>query len=82
MMMYSFLVNSVNVTFFGDEMDILSVDLNNINLDDIDFYKDGIETIIPIRLMALRKALKKRKQRINACRIASNKMLRLVYARL
>ena len=82
MMMYSFLVNSVNVTFFGDEMDILSVDLNNINLDDIDFYKDGIETIIPIRLMALRKALQKRKQRINACRIASNKMLRLVYARL
>ena len=82
MMMYSFLVNSVNVTFFGDEMDILSVDINNINLDDIDFYKDGIETIIPIRLMALRKALKKRKQRINACRIASNKMLRLVYARL
>ena len=82
MMMYFFLVNSVNVTFFGDEMDILSVDLNNINLDDIDFYKDGIETIIPIRLMALRKALKKRKQRINACRIASNKMLRLVYARL
>ena len=82
MMMYSFLVNSVNVTFFGDEMDILSVDLNNINLDDIDFYKDGLETIIPIRLMALRKALKKRKQRINACRIASNKMLRLVYARL
>ena len=82
MMMYSFLVNSINVTFFGDEMDILSVDLNNINLDDIDFYKDGIETIIPIRLMALRKALKKRKQRINACRIASNKMLRLVYARL
>ena len=82
MMMYSFLVNSVNVTFFGDEMDILSVDLNNINLDDIDFYKDGIETIIPIRLMALRKALKKRKQKINACRIASNKMLRLVYARL
>ena len=82
MMMYSFLVNSVNVTFFGDEMDILSVDLNNINLDDIDFYKYGIETIIPIRLMALRKALKKRKQRINACRIASNKMLRLVYARL
>ena len=82
MMMYSFLVNSVNVTFFGDEMDILSVDLNNINLDDIDFYKDGIETIIPIRLMALRKALKKQKQRINACRIASNKMLRLVYARL
>ena len=80
--MYSFLVNSVNVTFFGDEMDILSVDLNNINLDDIDFYKDGLETIIPIRLMALRKALKKRKQRINACRIASNKMLRLVYARL
>ena len=82
MMMYSFLVNSVNVTSFADEIDILSVGLNNINLDDIDFYKDGIETIIPIRLMALRKALKKRKQRINACRIASNKMLRLVYARL
>ena len=82
MMMYSFLVNSVNVTFFGDKMDILRVGLNNVNLDDIDFYKDGIETSIPIRLMALRKALKKRKQRINACRIASNKMLRLVYARL
>ena len=82
MMMYSFLVNSVNVTFFGDKMDILRVGLNNVNLDDIDFYKDGIETSIPIRLMALRKALKKRKQRINACRIASNKMLRWVYARL
>ena len=60
MMMYSFLVNSVNVTFFGDKMDILRVGLNNVNLDDIDFYKDGIETSIPIRLMALRKALKKR----------------------
>ena len=58
--MYSFLVNSVNVTFFGDKMDILRVGLNNVNLDDIDFYKDGIETSIPIRLMALRKALKKR----------------------
>ena len=53
MMMYSFLVNSVNVTFFGDKMDILRVGLNNVNLDDIDFYKDGIETSIPIRLMAL-----------------------------
>lgn len=73
---------SSNVMFSKDKMCVFSVDLNNINLDDIDFYKDGIETIIPIRLMALRKALKKRKQRINACRIASNKMLRLVYARL
>ena len=47
-----------NANFFGDEMGILSVDLNNINLDDINFYGDNPETIIHVRLMAWRNRLK------------------------
>ena len=31
--------DSGNVTFSSDEMDILSVDLNNVNLDDAEFMK-------------------------------------------
>ena len=33
-------------------MDILSVDLNNINLDDVNFDEDDRETIINVRLLA------------------------------
>ena len=43
--------DSGNVTFFGVEISILSVDLNNINLDDVNFDKDDPETIIHVRLM-------------------------------
>ena len=44
--------NSDNVTFSKDEMEILSVVLSNINLDDINFDEDDPETIIHVRLMA------------------------------
>ena len=33
-------------------MGILSVDVNNINLDDVNFDLDDTETIIHVRLMA------------------------------
>ena len=33
-------------------MDILSIDLNNINLDDTNYDEDDPETIIYIRLLA------------------------------
>ena len=42
--------DSGNVTFFGDEMGVLSADLNNINLDDVNFDKDDPETIIHVIL--------------------------------
>ena len=32
-------------------MDILSIDLNNINLDDTNFYKDDPKTIIHVRIL-------------------------------
>ena len=53
--------DSDNVTFSIDEIGILSVDLNNINLDDVNFYGDGPETIIQVRLMAWHSKLKRRK---------------------
>ena len=40
------------VSFSSDEMGILSVDLNNINLDDLNFYEGDPEAIIHVRLMA------------------------------
>ena len=43
--------DSINVTFVSDEMGILSVDLNDINLVDINFDKDDLETIIHTRLL-------------------------------
>ena len=57
---------SGNVTFFCNEMGILSVNINNVNLDDTYYEKDNTDTIIPIRLFTWyikfekRKALKKR----------------------
>ena len=50
-----------NVTIFCDEMDIFSVDLDKINLDDANFDKDDPETFIHIRLMAWRKRHNQRK---------------------
>ena len=42
-------------------MGILSVDVNNINLDDVNFDWDDTETIIHVRLMAWHKKLKQYK---------------------
>ena len=53
--------DSVNVTFSSDEIDILSVDLNNINLDDTSIDEDGPENIIYVRLIAWGNRLKRRK---------------------
>ena len=39
---------------------ILRVDLTNINLDDVNFYKDDLETIIHVRLMTWCNRLKQR----------------------
>ena len=41
-----------NVTFCCNEMGILSVNLNNINLDDTNYEEDDPDTIILIRLLA------------------------------
>ena len=35
-----------------NKMDILSIDLNNINLDDTNYDEDDRETIIHVRLLA------------------------------
>ena len=84
----SFDENSDNVTFFSDEVGIISEDLSNINLDDVKFYEDDPETIIYVRLMDWRNRFKKRKvfkkrfkQRTNTYSITSYKMVRLVSAR-
>ena len=50
--MYFFDEDSGNVTFSSDEMGILNIDLNNINLNDVNFDGDFPETIIHIRVMA------------------------------
>ena len=45
--------DSGDITFSSNEMDILSVDLNNININvDVNFEDDDSETIIYVRLMA------------------------------
>ena len=43
--------NSNNATFFSNQISILCVDLNNINLDDVNFNEDDPETIIVVRIM-------------------------------
>ena len=59
--------NSGNVEFSCNEMGILNIDLNNINLDDTNYDKNGPDTIIFIRLLAWHikfkkcKALKKKR---------------------
>ena len=44
--------NFNNLTIFCGEMDILSVDLDKINIDDTNFDEDDPETIIHVWLMA------------------------------
>ena len=53
--------DSNNVIFFGGDMGILSVDLDEINLDDVNFDEDDPETIINVGIMAWRKRFKKHK---------------------
>ena len=56
-----FVEDSGNVSFLSDEMGILSVNLDNINLYDGNFYEDDPETIIYVRLFAEHYRYKKRK---------------------
>ena len=42
-------------------MGIFNIDLNNINLDNTNYEKDGPDTIILIRLLACRIKFKKRR---------------------
>ena len=69
--------DSGNVTFSSDELGVLTIDLNNINLDDINFDEDDSETIIHVRIMAWHNRLKQQekrcKQTINACSVASER---------
>ena len=57
--------DSGNVIYFCNEMGILSIDLDDINLEDTKYNEDDSETIIHVRLLAWhikfekRKALKK-----------------------
>ena len=44
--------DSGDTLFSCNEMNILSIDLNNINLDDTNYDEDDSETIIHIRLLA------------------------------
>ena len=60
-------VGSNHVTFFSDEMGVLGEDLNNINLDHVNFDQDNPETIIHVRLMACR-------NRIKQCKISKELM--------
>ena len=49
------------VMFKKSDMGILSLGLNNINLDGVNFYEDDLETIIHVRLMAWRNRYKQHK---------------------
>ena len=53
--------DSGNVAFPSDEMGILSVDLNNINLNDANVDEDYPESIIHVKPMAWRNRYKQRK---------------------
>ena len=63
----------------------VTIDLNNINIDEDNFDEDDSETIVPVRLMAWcirykqRKANKNDRQKSNAYSKASNLGVGLVY---
>ena len=58
MMVYSFLMKTLVMPHFvNNEMGILSVNLNNIDLDN-NFDEDDLDTIILIRLLAWHKKFK------------------------
>ena len=52
--------DSGNDTFFDGKKDILSVDLNNVNFDDVNLYEGDLQIIIHVRLMASRNRLEQR----------------------
>ena len=54
-------IDSNIVRFFGNNMDMLSQDLNNINLDDVNSDKKDPETIIHVTIMTWCNKSKKRK---------------------
>ena len=54
--------NSSNVIFGCNEMGILSINLNNINLDDNNYEEDDPDTIVFIRLLAWHIKFEKRKE--------------------
>ena len=47
--------------FSKDKMCVFSVDLNNINLDDANFYEDDPKTIIHVRRLVWHNKPKQRK---------------------
>ena len=53
--------NSGGIIFSCNEMGVLSIDLNNINLDDSNYNEDGPETIIHVRLLAWHSKFEKHK---------------------
>ena len=53
--------DSGDVIFSCNEMNILNVDLRNINLDDTNYDKDDLETIIQVRILAWHSKLEKHK---------------------
>ena len=65
--------DSGNVTFFSVEVGILSVDLPNINLDNVNFHEDDPETIIHVRLMTWHNTFKQ----LKACKIISKELMPL-----
>ena len=52
---YSILMR-ILVIFSCDEMGILTIDLNNINLDDTNYDEDDLKTISHLRLLVLKNA--------------------------
>ena len=54
-------IDSDLVRFFGDNMDIVNVDLDNINPNDVNFDEDDLEAIIHVWLMVMRYRFKQRK---------------------
>ena len=68
--------DSVDVTFCCNEMDILSVNCNNINLD-INFDGDNSDTITLIRLLAWYSQFKKHKT-LNSNSMASQKIIKVL----
>ena len=60
MMVYSFLMNSVDVTFCCNEMGFLVGNLNNFNLDH-NLDEDDSDTFIFITLLAWQSKFRKRK---------------------
>ena len=50
-----------NITLFANKMDILSTDLDKIDLDGVDFDEEDPETIFHVRILAGRNKFEKRK---------------------